>query len=75
VGLTATSSSGLESTFTSLSTKVCTIARGSTSLSGDTTTATITVSTAGTCKIEATQAGNTTYAAAAPQTLSFTVSK
>jgi hypothetical protein len=33
------------------------------------------VSTAGTCKIEATQAGNTTYAAAAPQTLSFTVSK
>lgn len=61
--LTATSSSGLTPTFTSSTTGVCTI----------TSSGVLTFVTAGSCTIEADQAGNTTYAQApyVPQT--FTV--
>ena len=62
VTLTATASSGLSVSFNSLTTSVCTV-------SG--TTATMVV--AGTCSIQASQAGNGQYAAASPVTQSFTV--
>ncbi len=61
--LSATASSGLTVSFASTTTSVCTV-------SG--TTATFVA--AGTCTIQATQAGNGTYAAAAPVSQSFTVS-
>ncbi len=60
--LTATASSGLTVSFASTTTSVCTV-------SG--TTATLVA--AGTCTIQATQAGNATYAAAAPVSQSFQV--
>jgi hypothetical protein len=60
--LTATASSGLKVSFASQSKSVCTV-------SG--TTATFLI--AGTCTIEATQPGNTTFAPAAPVSQSFTV--
>ena len=60
--LVATASSGLTVSFISQTTSVCTV-------SG--TTATLVAS--GTCTIQATQAGNTTYAAATPVSQSFTV--
>jgi len=61
--LTATATSGLAVTFTSTTTGVCTVAG---------TTATFVA--AGTCTIDATQAGNSTYAAAPMVAQSFTVS-
>ena len=60
--LSATSTSGLPVTFASTTTSICTVAN---------TTATFV--SAGTCSIQATQAGNATYAAAIPITQSFTV--
>jgi uncharacterized protein YjdB len=60
--LKATASSGLTVTFASTTTSICTV-------SG--TTATFIA--AGTCTIQATQAGNSTYAAATPVSQSFTV--
>ena len=60
--LVATASSGLTVSFASQTTGVCTV-------SG----ATVTFLTTGTCTIQATQAGNATYAAATPVTQSFTV--
>ena len=61
--LAATASSGLAVSFTSQTTSVCTVS-GTTSK----------FLTAGTCTIQATQGGNSTYAAAAPVAQSFTVS-
>jgi hypothetical protein len=60
--VTATASSGLAVTFTPQTTSVCTV-------SGTTATSLA----AGTCIIEATQAGNATYTAATPVTQSFEV--
>ena len=60
--LSATASSGLPVSFVSQTTSVCTV---------NGTTATFLI--AGTCTIQATQAGNTTYAAATPMSQSFTV--
>jgi hypothetical protein len=62
IALTATASSGLPVTFTSDTPQICTV-------SG--TTATFVA--AGTCSITASQAGNNTYAAAVPVTVSFAV--
>jgi hypothetical protein len=65
--LTATATSGFPVTFASGATSVCTVASA-----GSTWTATFL--TAGTCSITATQPGdNTTFAAAAPISQSFTV--
>jgi len=61
--LTATASSGLTVSFASGTTSICTV-------SGST----VAPLTAGTCSITATQAGNTTYAAATPVTQTFTIS-
>jgi hypothetical protein len=61
VTLSASASSGLAVTFTSLTTRVCTV-------SGDTAT----LIAAGTCSIQGSQAGNAQYAAANPVTQSFT---
>jgi sugar lactone lactonase YvrE len=63
INLTATASSGLAVSFISETTNVCAV-------SG--TTASLIAS--GTCTIEATQAGNATYAPATPVARSFTVS-
>jgi hypothetical protein len=60
--LTATASSGLPVTFFSNSPSICTVAG-----------ATATILATGTCSITASQAGNSTYAAAAPVTQTFTV--
>jgi len=60
----ATASSGLPVSFVSLSTTVCTV-------SGST----VNLVAAGTCRIEATQAGNADYSAATAVTKSFTVEK
>ena len=60
--LTATASSGLTVTFTSLTPAVCTIENG-----------VLTFLKAGTAKITASQAGDNTYLAATPVTQSFTV--
>lgn len=60
--LTASASSGLPVTFTSLTTGVCTV-------SGNTATLT----NPGTCTIQASQPGNSVYAAATPVSQSFTV--
>jgi len=60
--LSATASSGLTVSFASQTTSVCTV-------SGTTASFVAT----GTCTIQATQAGNTTWAAAAPVTQSFNV--
>jgi streptogramin lyase len=62
--LSATASSGLPVSFASLTTAVCTVS-GSTS----------TLVAAGTCTIQATQAGNGTYAAATPVNQSFQVTQ
>jgi hypothetical protein len=62
LSLSATASSGLTVSFTSLTTSVCTV-------SGITAT----MLTTGTCTIQATQAGNSNYAAATPVSQSFTV--
>ena len=60
--LTATASSGLDVSFVSLTTSVCTV-------SG----ANITLVTTGTCTIQAAQAGNASWAVASPVSRSFTV--
>jgi Immunoglobulin domain len=62
LALSATTSSGLAVSFASQTTSVCAV-------SGTTAT----FAAAGTCTIQATQAGNGTYAAATPVTQSFTV--
>jgi hypothetical protein len=62
--VSATSSSGLAVSFASLTSSVCTV-------SGDT----VTLVAAGTCTIQATQAGNSTYAAATPVNQSFQVTQ
>jgi hypothetical protein len=65
--LSATASSGLAVSFASQTTGVCTV-------SGSTATVFITTFvTAGTCTIQASQAGNNIWAAAAPVSRSFTV--
>jgi hypothetical protein len=60
--VSATASSGLAVSFTSTTPPVCTVAG-----------ATVTLVSAGTCTIQASQAGNGTYAAATPVDQSFTV--
>jgi uncharacterized protein (TIGR03437 family) len=60
--LNATASSGLPVSFTSTTLPVCTVATG-----------TVTLLTAGACTIQATQAGDSTYAAAAPVSRKFNV--
>ena len=67
VTVTATASSGLTVTFTTTTPAICT--------SGGTNGATITLLTAGTCTIQASQAGNATYSPAPILTRSFTVSQ
>ena len=62
--ISATASSGLPVSFTSLAASVCTV-------SGST----VTVLATGTCTIQASQAGNSTYAAAPSINQSFTVAK
>jgi hypothetical protein len=62
LGLSATASSGLTVSFASLTTGVCTVSGTTASLTNP-----------GTCTIQATQAGNGTYAAAQPVNQSFTV--
>jgi sugar lactone lactonase YvrE len=62
--VSATASSGLAVSFASTTTAVCTI-------SG----ATVTLAAAGACTIQATQAGNTNYAAATPVNQSFQVTQ
>jgi hypothetical protein len=62
--VSATASSGLPVSFASTTTTVCTVSGSS-----------VTLVTVGTCTIQASQAGNATYAAAAPVSRSFTVSK
>jgi hypothetical protein len=62
ITVSATASSGLDVTFSSTTTKVCTV-------SGDT----VTLIKAGTCTIKATQAGNADYAAAPAVDQSFQV--
>ena len=62
VTLSATSTSGLTVTFSSTTPSVCTVAG-----------TTVTFLTAGTCTIDANQAGNSTYAAATTVPESFTV--
>jgi len=61
IALTATASSGLPVNYTSTTTSICTV-------SGSTAT----LLAAGTCTIQATQAGNAVYAAASVVTQSFT---
>lgn len=61
-GVSATASSGLPVSFNSQTTSVCTV-------SGST----VTMGAVGTCTIQATQAGNTTYAGATPVNQSFQV--
>jgi hypothetical protein len=63
--LTATASSGLPVTFTSITTPVCTTS----SVNG----ATLTLLTLGTCSIAASQSGSATYNAATPVTQTFQV--
>jgi sugar lactone lactonase YvrE len=62
--VSATASSGLAVTFSSLTTSVCTVA-GST----------VTLVNVGTCTIQANQAGNSSYAAATPNPQSFQVTQ
>ena len=62
LALTATASSGLPISFTSTTPASCTVSGSTASLV-----------TAGTCTIQASQAGNTSYKAATPVTQSFTV--
>jgi len=64
IGLSATASSGLAVTFKSATASVCTVSGSSAALIGG-----------GTCTITASQAGNSTYAAAPSVSQSFTVNK
>lgn len=63
--VSATASSGLPVSFTSLTTSVCTLAVSTVYLT----------TTTGTCTIQASQAGNASYAAATPVSQSFQVTK
>ncbi len=63
LALTPTASSGLAVTISSTTPSVCTV-----------TGSTVTLVAAGACSLTASQAGNATYAAATPVTVSFTVS-
>jgi ApbE superfamily uncharacterized protein (UPF0280 family) len=67
VTVSATASSGLTVSFTTTTRSVCT--------SGGTNGATITLLKAGTCTVEASQAGNAIYNAATSVSRSFTVSR
>jgi hypothetical protein len=62
--VSATASSGLAVTFTSTTTTVCTISANI-----------VTIKSAGTCTIQAAQAGNASYVAATPVIQSFAVAK
>ena len=62
--VSATATSGLPVNFLSTTSTVCTVSSG-----------TVTIVAAGTCAIQATQAGNTNYAAANPVTQSFQVTQ
>jgi hypothetical protein len=62
--VSASASSGLPVGFNSLTTSVCTVS-----------SATVTLVSVGTCTIQATQAGNTSYAAATPVNQSFQVTQ
>ncbi len=62
--LSASASSGLAVSFSSLTTGVCTVADG-----------TVTIKGAGTCTIEASQSGNANYNAATPVEQSFSIEK
>ena len=62
--VSATASSGLAVTFSSLTVSVCTVS-----------VATVTIKTAGTCTVRAAQAGNASYSAAANVDQNFTVAK
>ena len=64
--LSASASSGLPVSFASQTTSVCTI-------SSSASTFIVTFATTGMCTIQASQAGNTTFAAATPVSRSFTV--
>ncbi len=67
--ITASTTSSLLITFTSTTTGICTVAAGT--LSGNTTTATVTFVAGGTCVITAAQAGNGSWYAATLVTQSF----
>lgn len=67
----AATSSGLAASFSTSTPGVCTVITGSTSYGY--TAGTVTGVSAGTCIITANQAGNATYAAAPPATLSVTI--
>ena len=62
--VSATASSGLPVSFTSLTTPVCTVS-----------STTVTIIAAGTCTVQASQAGNATYAPAPNVSQTFTVAK
>ena len=70
--ITAQSDKGLEITFTSNSTSICKV--GSGTLSGNTTTATVTFVRAGTCSISGSQVGNDGYNSATFSAQTFTIS-
>ena len=69
--ISATDSASLLVTFTSNSASVCTVSGGA--LSGNATSATVTILSAGSCSITASQAGTSNYLAAASVPASFTV--
>src|SRR5438132_3721447 len=62
--VSATASSGLTVSFTSLTTPVCTVS-----------STTVTIIAAGTCTVQASQAGNATYAPAPNVSQTFTIAK
>jgi len=67
--ISATASSGLTVSFTSETTSVCTVSTST--LSAGVSSATVTLAETGACTIQATQAGNPSYAAATPVNQSF----
>ena len=69
--ISATDSASLLVTFTSNSALVCTVSGGA--LSGNATSATVTILSAGSCSITASQAGTSNYLAATSVPASFTV--
>ena len=71
--VSANTDSKLEITFTSLTTGACTVVPDTYDIATGVTTGTVSIAGHGTCTIEATQDGDTVYAAAAPQDRDFTV--
>lgn len=69
--ITASTTSSLLITFTSADTSVCSVATGT--LSSNTTTATVTLVSGGTCIITASQDGNGSWYAATPVTQTFLI--